>query len=87
MSEANSAYDGPMDAAPQHTARIRRQRTTAILLTVLVSLATTLAAVAVLLPEGPDAAVATAALLVLIGAPLIRVAWLVARWFRLGVFR
>jgi hypothetical protein len=32
-------------------------------------------------------AVATAALVVLIGAPLVRVGWLVARWFRLGDVR
>jgi multisubunit Na+/H+ antiporter MnhB subunit len=77
----------PDDPGPMHTARIRRQRTTAVLLTVLVTLATSLALLAILLPDGPDTAVATAALVVLIGAPLVRVGWLVARWFRLGDVR
>jgi hypothetical protein len=64
--------------------RLDRYRPLTRALRVAVGVVAVLAAAAVLLPDPVGAWFGVALVTVLIGAPLVRVLWFVARWFRRG---
>lgn len=83
MSEAAADDQGGRGRDP----RQGRQRFLVRFLQASLGVVLTLAMVALVVPERWEVKVATAALVVLIAAPLARVAWLGVRWIRVGDYR
>lgn len=72
------------DDHPGHGVRRRRQQTLAAFLLAGLGVVFVLALLSVFTPEPTEEVLAQATLAVLLAVPLVRVAWLAVRWFRLG---
>lgn len=83
MSEAAADDQGNRGRDP----RQGRQRFLVRFLQVSLGVVLALAVAALVVPEGWEVRLATAALVVLIATPLARVAWLGVRWIRVGDHR
>lgn len=69
---------------PGHGPRLVRRRVLVRALIVLTATLSALAALVVVLPAPAEEPVAVATVALLIAAPVLRVAWLGVRWWRLG---